>query len=174
MLEFLFISAVLLNIINFHLLKKTVIPPYIILLFYLTAIPLYPLLRRRFSRFIEGKFELMMYFIVILGSYTTFSLLSLNMLFSSRHVHVKVYSFSRVNKRMMGGVGVYRAEHIGLLDFENGVIRKVNFTQGLKRKSLRRDSLRVHLSEGLLKFPIIHRYELHKKTPEAGSIRSFN
>ena len=134
-LEFLFISAVLLNVINFHLLKKTVIPPYIILFFYLTAIPLYPLLRHRFSRFIEGKFELMMYFIVILGSYITFSLLSLNMLFSSRHVHVKVYCVNRVNKRMMGGSGAPQSDHIGLLDFDNGVIRKVSCTHSLKGKA---------------------------------------
>ncbi|MCT1524092.1 hypothetical protein [Sphingobacterium hotanense] len=158
-IEILFVVAILLNVVNYQLIQRTLIPLEFIAWYFVIGVFVY-LLFSRLLKFLQvGHFELFMYFITIFGTYLTFLCLMVNVLFSGTKVQVRNYKVQRITNRLVGRYVHSPKQQVGLVTFENGRSKRIYQGQvvGASKESI--DSIAVHLSEGLFNFPVIRKIE---------------
>ncbi len=158
-IEVLFVIAVLLNIVNYHMIQLTLIPLEVIGSFFLLGILIIFILGLVSNPIWHYGFEMLMYCVVIFGTYLTFLCLMINVLFCASKVHAKVYKVERITDRLVGRYIYSHGHHIGLVTFENGRCKRV-YQEKLKGANTPiKDSIVVFTSDGFLKYPIIRRFE---------------
>ncbi|WKK59629.1 MULTISPECIES: hypothetical protein [unclassified Sphingobacterium] len=158
-IELLFVVAILLNIANYQLIQRTLIPLECVAYYFVIGIFVYLLFSSLCKFQWMGRFELFMYFISIFGTYLTFLCLMVNVLFSGSKVQVKNYKMQRITNRLVGRDFHTQRQQVGLVTFENGRNKRVYHEQIVGAENEIIDSIAVHLSEGLFNFPIIRKIE---------------
>ena len=161
LLDKLFLSVFLLNILSYFLFEKTLVSLSVIFFFFLFGIVFYWLIRKNGLFRNVGKLESVFYSIILTGSYLSFIFLSLNYVFCSSITEVSTYKVRcKINK--IGLPAEEIAPKVVKAEFENGFHKRIGLSKGIRLQNVHPDSLNVHLSLGLFGIPVIKKVEFDK------------
>jgi hypothetical protein len=161
-IDIVVLSAILLNIFNYFLFEKTLVPLQIIA--FLFAIGIFGYILFKDSTFFKGigKLESLFYNIIISGSYLTFVFLSLNYFLGSSNTTVSSYKVKCKVNKIWHPENNLDAPTVVKAEFENGFNKRIGLSKEFKINRIHPDSLDIHLSAGYFGFPIIKKVEFRK------------
>lgn len=158
LLDKLFLSVFILNILNYFLFEKTLISLRVIFFFFLFGMVFYWLIRKNDLLRNVGKLESIFYSIILTGSYLTFIFLGLNYMFCSSETEVSTYKVKcKINKIWLPEEGM--TPKVVKAEFENGFHKRIGLSEGIRIQNVHPDSLNVYLSLGLFGIPVIKKVE---------------
>ncbi|GEM68166.1 hypothetical protein SMI01S_17720 [Sphingobacterium mizutaii NBRC 14946 = DSM 11724] len=161
LLDRLFLSVFVLNILNYFLYEKTLLSLKVIFSFFLFGIVIYFLIRKHSLFNAVGKLESVFYSIILSGSYLTFIFLSLNFFFCSSTTQVSSYKVRcKINKIWIPGEEI--APKVVKAEFDGGYHKRIGLSKEIRQQNIHPDSLSVHLSFGLFGVPVIKKVEFDK------------
>lgn len=165
LLDKLFLSIFVLNIFNYFLFEKTLIPLNIIVIFFLIGLLVFFIFRKTRLFKNTGKFEALFYSIIISGSYLTFLFLSLNYFLCSPVTQVNTYKVKcKINKLLISQDHHLEAPKVVKAEFSANCHKRIGLSEDIRKQTSHPDSLDIHLSNGLFGIPVIKKVEFGKKS----------
>lgn len=157
----LFFISFLLNFLNLKLYEETIIRIEIIAALYGIGILTFLMINRILKKISPwNNFNNLIFYLLVLGSFLTTSILGINYYFSEKKTENKTYKILR--KTEIIGSKYNRSKKIPavIIETEKDYTKRIEFSRNLKYKVDKSSSIKLTLSKGLFNFYIIRNKQI--------------